>query len=323
MAFDLLGGMEHADAGEEAELHSRASEGEGTRDKGLGGDDGGEAGEDDESQGGRAGGGEREEGVSHGARIAKDMGALTEVAEHEGGQDEGEPREPDGLDAEVAHVGVEGLAAGDGEDDGSKNMEAGPAVVGEVFPGVVGRKGGEDFGIEAEVIGSKGADRQEPNDHNWTEKFSDGAGALALNRKKSDENYATEGYDKRGGIREGDGEAFGGAEDGDGRGDDAIAIEKRGTHDGDESDDGDAAGFGGAEALWDKGEKSEDTAFAVIVGLHDEREILDADNEDEGPEDEGENSVQIGLGGVVSTGGVEALFERVEGTGANVAEDDA
>ncbi len=50
--------------------------------------------------------------------------ALAEVVEDERRHDEREPREADGPRAEVAHVGVERLAAGDGEDDGAEHERA-------------------------------------------------------------------------------------------------------------------------------------------------------------------------------------------------------
>ena len=221
----------------------------------------------------------------------------------------------------MAHVGVERLASGDGEDDGGENVEAGPAMMGEVVPSVMRREGPENFGIEGEVIGPEGANRDEPEDHDGSEKLADGAGALALNGEEGDEDGAAEGDDEGGGFREGDGEAFGGTEDGDGGSDDAVAVEQCGTHDGDESDDGDAAGLGGAEVFRNEGEKGKDAAFAFVISLHDEGEIFDADDQDEGPEDEGEDAVEVGLGGMGSAGGVETLFEGVEGAGANVAED--
>ncbi len=194
-------------------------------------------------------------------------------------------------------------------------------MMGEVVPSVMGRKGPENFGIEAEVVGAKGANRAEPDNHDGAEELADGTGALALDSEQGDEDGTAEGNDEGGGFREGDGEAFGGAEDGDGGSDDAIAVEQGGAHDGDERDDGDAAGFGGAEVFRNEGEKGKDAAFALVIGLHDEGEVFDADDQDKGPEDEGEDAVEVGLGGVSSAGRMEALLEGIKGAGANVAED--
>ena len=57
--------------------------------------------------------------------------ALPEVDEEQAGQHEGVPAERDRPTAEVAHVGVERLAADDDEDDRAEDQEAREAVVGE------------------------------------------------------------------------------------------------------------------------------------------------------------------------------------------------
>jgi hypothetical protein len=78
----------------------------------------------DEGVRGGAGGDHGEERVGDGAGVAQDERPLTEVAEHERREDEGEPRQADGPCAEVAHVGVERLAAGDREHDDAEDGKA-------------------------------------------------------------------------------------------------------------------------------------------------------------------------------------------------------
>ena len=56
-------------------------------------------------------------------RVVQQERALAEVVEHERGHDEREPGDADRAAAEVAHVGVERLAAGDGEHDRAEDDE--------------------------------------------------------------------------------------------------------------------------------------------------------------------------------------------------------
>jgi len=52
----------------------------------------------------------------------------------------------------VPHVGIERLAAGDGEDDGRKNVEASEPVMGEIADRVMRREGAQNLGIVGDVI---------------------------------------------------------------------------------------------------------------------------------------------------------------------------
>ncbi len=104
-------------------------EGVGACDEGLGGDDGGGGGEEDERERGPLRGHLEERGAG-GVRVAEEESALAEVVEGEGWEDEVEPCAADGVWAEVAHVGVEGFAAGDGEEDAAEDDEAGVAAGG-------------------------------------------------------------------------------------------------------------------------------------------------------------------------------------------------
>ncbi len=74
-----------------------------------------------------------------------------------------------------------------------------------------------------------------------------------------------------------------------------------------------------------KGHEGEDAAFTFIVGAEDADEVFDADEEDQGPEDERDDPEDVSAGGVdvVRAGWAEAFAQRVDGAGADVAEDDA
>ncbi len=58
-----------------------------------------------------------------GARLGEQQRPLAEVVEDQRRHDEGEPGEADRQAAEVAHVGIERLAAGDGQDHRTEGEE--------------------------------------------------------------------------------------------------------------------------------------------------------------------------------------------------------
>src|SRR6185312_13456569 len=102
-----------------------------------------------------------------------------------------------------------------------------------------------------------------------------------------------------------------------------VAVEERGAE-----DDGGAERAGApaavvAQARRHQRQEREDAAFAVVVGAHDEADVLDADDERERPEDEREEAEDVGGARRHAVLGADALLERVEGAGADVAEDDA
>ena len=69
-------------------------------------------------------GNHQEEGVDRGARVVEDQDALAEVVEHQGGERDRKPAEPNRRGAEVTPVGVQGLGAGDGEHDAAERQES-------------------------------------------------------------------------------------------------------------------------------------------------------------------------------------------------------
>ena len=70
-------------------------------------------------------------------------------------------------------------------------------------------------------------------------------------------------------------------------------------------------------------EECDDAAFAAVVGLQDEDAVLDRDDDDEGPEDQGEDA-QNGRGGQATVAcGVRGFLERVKRAGSDIAKHDA
>ncbi len=204
-------------------------------------------------------GGHLEERGAGGVGVGEEESALAEIVEGEGWEDEVEPCAADGAWAEVAHVSVEGFAASDGEEDAAEDDEAGVAAGCEEVPAVDGVEGGEDVGVGGEMGAAHGGECEEPEGGEGAEASADAVGAEELGGEEGDEDDGGDGDDEPlaldfpcgGGVREsGWGaeetavfEAFDGAEDGDGRCDDAIAEEEGGSGEAEDDDAGSAAGL--------------------------------------------------------------------------------
>ena len=76
-------------------------------------------------------GASRKNGCSAAAGFVQQQRALAEVVQQQRRQHQREPREADRPLAEVPHVGVQRLAAGDDEEDRAEHGEAVPAVLAE------------------------------------------------------------------------------------------------------------------------------------------------------------------------------------------------
>ena len=124
------GGVADRHARQEAEAHRLAGHREGAGDDRLRGDDGGHRGEHDHRDP-RPVGQQQEEGAVDRRGVAQDQRALAEVVEGQGREHEQEPGAADGRRAEVAHVGVERLGAGDGQHDRAAGDEGQERVVHE------------------------------------------------------------------------------------------------------------------------------------------------------------------------------------------------
>ena len=163
-------------------------------------------------------------------------------------------------------------------------------------------------------------DDDKPDNHDRTEKFADAAGAMTLGPKQENQDHAGQGQDQGLGLGGGHFQTFQGGEDGNDRGDEPIAVQQGGTE---QPRQDQSPAQVGAQVLVEQGQHGEDAAFALVVGAHDEQGIFDADHQDQGPENQGHQPQDIwgrrGNGGLAG----KADLEGVQGTGADVAEDDS
>ena len=125
-------------------------------------------------------GNSRKNGLAIAAGSLEDQRALAEVVEDQRGEDEREPAARIARRAEVAHVGVQRLGAGDREHDAAERDERLVAVVEEELGAVVGRERAEDLRVLEQPREAGDRQHAEPHDHDRPEEPADRAGAEAL-----------------------------------------------------------------------------------------------------------------------------------------------
>ena len=262
------------------------------------------------------------ERVLQSGRIAQDQRTLAEVVEHEAGQDQAEPGEADRGGAEVAHVGVERLGAGDRQHDRPQRHEGLPAGVPEQ-PERVGRvQRREHARVLDDLRQAEDAEGGEPDQHHRAEEGAHGRRPAALDHEQAEEHERRERHDV-GLERRGRGlQALDRGEDRDGGGDQAVAVEQRQPGDGQGGDQGAERGRA-RHRPGGEGAQRQHPALAPVVGAQDEDDVLERDDQDQRPEHEREHAQHGGLAQVQPAGVAERLAQRVERAGADVAVDDA
>ena len=163
----------------------------------------------------------------------------------------------------------------------------------------------------------------EPGHHDRAEQPPDPVRPVALNREDPDQNHHSDRHDVRIEERRNDLESFDGAEDGDRGGDHAVTVEKGRTEDAQEDEYGQGAAVFAGHGLGQQRGQGEDAALPLVVRAHDDRDVLDRDDQHQRVDDERQHAQHVLAGGRHGMRSEEALPHRVERAGADVAIDDA
>ena len=177
----------------------------------------------------------------------------------------------------MAHVRVERLAAGDDQEHRAQHGEAVPSMLAEERERVTRIDRGQNDGLPNHLAIPSTRDHDEPHHHDRTEQAPDAVGAVTLNREHPDQNHDRDRHHVRIEERRRDLEPFDRAKHRDRRRDHAVAVEQRRTEDAQEDEHGPARPV--ALALRQQGGQREDAAFALVVGPHDDGDVLDRDDE--------------------------------------------
>ena len=221
----------------------------------------------------------------------------------------------------MAHVGIHGLTAGDGQEGGTEHGKTdGRSRVDEVAQRAERAERSQDGGCTENPKQAEDADDGEPQQHRRPEDLADETGALALNEEQTNQDHNADRHDKRCQLWRVDFQSFDCAQHGDCRRDDTIAIQQRRS---DQSNDEE----GGAAGSWrrmpgiEKRQKRHNASFAVIVGAHDENSVFHGDDHDQRPKDQ-RHDARDRLGRQCSAG-CGRLLERIKWARADIAVDDA
>ena len=255
--------------------------------------------------------------------MGQEQGSLAEIVQHQGRQNDEEPGHPDRDGTEMAEIRVEGLAARHGEkhgrEDGKRHRHIRMDHEGERISRV---DRGHHSGRGDDAAEPEQAENREPDQHEGSEDPADPAGAHALHGKQRHQNGDGDRQHVRLELLGTDGEAFDGAQDGNGGRDRAVRVEQGRAHKA-EHRQVDAPGTGLNAPYAQKGEQRDDAALAAIVGAEDEQAVLDRNDDEERPQDEGQNPHhRLSRQDAVACGHGR-LPQRVERAGADIAEHDS
>ena len=228
----------------------------------------------------------RKNGLLMLARVAEDERALAHVVEDAGGEDEEQPDARDRRPAEVAHVRVERLGAGDREHDRREREERDREVAEQEARRVGRRQRLQDLRVVGDAADAARADRDEPDRHHRPEQAPDRAGAEPLHEEERDDDRGGDRHDQVAERRRGDVHSLDRREHRDRRRDHAVAEEERGAEDAERRQRELRPAPARNAAAPDQRDQRQDPALAVVVGAHHEQDVRDGDDDRHRPEDQ-------------------------------------
>jgi len=220
----------------------------------------------------------------------------------------------------MPHVGVQRLAAGHGQDDGPEREEALPGMAEQELDRVDRIERRQHRRRVQDADHAQHRQHAEPGAHDRAEEAADRAGAVFLDREQDGQDNRGDRHDVVLERRRDHVQALDRAEHRDGRGDHAVAVEQRGGEDAEHGHEPGGRRIPGQ--LRDAGEQGQAAALAPVVGPHDDGDVFQGHQRHDGPENQrqnAENARRLHRDGVMPG---EGFLERVQGAGADVAEDD-
>ena len=300
----------------QAELDGLAGHREGAADDGLAGDDRRRSGEHHQRhlQDQRA---QYEERISVGRnRPIHNHGGLAGIVQEQCRQHQSIPADPDRPWTEMTHVGVQGFGTRSAQEDGTQHQKSGHSVPEQVGKPVTRIERRKHAGMAPDTRQSQHPDSDEPHRHNRPEQLTNSRGAQGLQAKHTDQDDNRQRQHIGSERRQRRFDTFKRAQHRNGRRYGAVAIEQRRSQYADR-DDADAFAMLDAEQR----HQGQNTALAVIVGAHDDRDVFDRGGDDERPHDQRQHA-ECYLGRGSAAGPLNRGLERVEGAGADIPVDD-
>ncbi len=170
-----------------------------------------------------------------------------------------------------------------------------------------------------DLDGAEDRERREPQQHDGTEQAADARRAAALDGEQRDDDAQRHRQHRAFELRIEHGQAFDRAQHRDRRRDQRVAVEQRRAEHA-QRDRAPRPGVDRAVAFLDERHQRKNSAFAVVVGAHDHREVFHRHDDRQTPEDQRQQSEDRGLiAGPITRGG-QRLLEGIQRTRADVAE---
>jgi hypothetical protein len=221
---------------------------------------------------------EQEERLFGSGRIAQQERSLAEIVQEQCRQHQAEPRDADWQLSEVAYVGIERFAAGHDEEDRAEHCEAVPAVLAEKATAWRGIDRRQHHRVLHERRDPERGDHDEPDHHNRSEHPADAVRAVPLDREHPDQDDDRDQHHVRIEERGRHLQPFDGTEHCDGRRDHPVAVEQRRAEESHQHQRRPGAAL--AVVLGQQRSQRQDAALALVVGAHDDRDVLDRDDEE-------------------------------------------
>ena len=177
---------------------------------------------------------------------------------------------------------------------------------------------GEDPRLRCDPRCPDRRDAEKPYQRCRSEDRADPGRATALDQEEREEDQNRDRHHVVSEPRRGDLEPLDGAQNRDRGRDHAVAVEERRAEEPERDECRGPPGRGTQER-----HEGEDASLAAVVGLHDEGEVLEDDHQQERPQHQRQDAEDVRRRRWQAVVGAEALLDRVERRGADVAVHDA
>ena len=264
-------------------------------------------------------GNDGEEGDAGLFGMAQERRALAEIVQQQRRQRHEQPGILDRAAAEMAHIGIQRLAAGHRQHHRAQRYKSHPGRVQEHQQRVPGIDRRQDAGSLDQRNKPEAGQRNKPQHHHRPEQTTYFVGAVALDDKQADQDRQRQRHHQGSEAGALHFQAFHRGKHGDGRGQHAVAKEQRQA---DYSANADGR-LGLASHAWGavrQGRQRQSAALAVIVGAHDDQDIFDRHHQDQRPEDHGERAHHRDVIGQAAFGGQHGGAQGIERRGTDVTE---
>ena len=262
-----------------------------------------------------------EKRVLHRRRVVQQQGTLAKVVERERRHDDGEPGDANRLLAEMTHVGVKRLAPCDAQHNSAQNDEGDVGVIPDESDCVMRAQGPQDFGMGQDLRHTQHRDAEKPDHRNRPKELANARGAALLHKEQAEQDDQRQWNHI---LLEGGRyhfQAFDCRQHGDRRRNNTIAVKQAGAEDANQKQHLTQARFV-LDRLRGQRQHGHQAALTVVVGTQDERDVLDRDDNRQGPEENRQDAKHVFMG-EGNMAGAEYFLDRVQNAGADVAVDNA